>query len=231
VTLQGGFNTVVLGNGNDAIDVGTGTGSVVIGRTRSRSPMRASSARPLWGHTCSELFGGSNNVGFFDGGSGNVGSFDGLGNPSPTSGNGNVGVFDGLGNGGLNDGNGNVGAFDGNLNGVGDTSRTDGAWNGNGNVGVLDGNCNGSFAAGTNSGNSDGDGNLDLYNGNSNGSGAVPARCCASAPCGWQRWSVGSTRSSLATGTTASPLVINKYCQYYSYTHLKSSSAAGFCGR
>ena len=117
----------------------------------------------------------SGDIGSFNGGAGNIGAFNGLWNASATSGNNNIGVFNGLGNGGVYDGNGNVGAFNGNLNGLADSSPSDGGGNGDGNVGAFDGNFNGNFVQGTSSGNNNGLDNIGFLSGNWNGNGQAPA--------------------------------------------------------
>ena len=177
VKLSGALNTVVLGNGDNYVNLGAATASVSIG---------SGSLVVNYGRLFSATFSApqsfsnwrassSGDIGSFNGGAGNIGAFNGLWNASATSGNNNIGVFNGLGNGGVYDGNGNVGGFNGNLNGLADSSPSDGGGNGDGNVGAFDGNFNGNFVQGTSSGNNNGLDNIGFLSGNWNGNGQAPA--------------------------------------------------------
>jgi len=175
VDLNGAFNTIVLGNGNDVVNAGLGTASAVIRggevHITYQHYLSATLAAPLGLKGLDSISGHDHNIGFFDSGTGNIGAFNGLGNSGATDGNYNIGVFNGNFNGGANDGNGNVGAFNGNFNGLGNSSSSDGNNDGNGNVGVLDGNYNGNLNVGLDAGNGNGNGNIGVDSGNLNGNG------------------------------------------------------------
>src|SRR6185437_3301437 len=175
VDLHGAFNTIVLGNGNDVVNAGMGTGSAVVHNGKIhityQGYLSATFAAPLGFKGLDSISGHNHNIGFFDGGTGNIGDFNGLGNSSATDGNDNIGVFNGNFNGGTADGNHNIGAFNGNFNGLGNSSPSDGNNDGDGNVGVLDGNYNGNLNAGHDAGNDNGNGNIGVDSGNLNGNG------------------------------------------------------------
>jgi hypothetical protein len=176
VNLQGAFNTIVLGDGNDVVNAGLGTASAVFHdgevHITYQNYMSATFASPL---DVKGLHSSANHldIGYFNAGMGNIGAFNGLGNSSASDGNYNTGVFNGDGNGGTANGNDNIGAFNGNFNGLGNASPSDGNNNGNGNIGVLNGNYNGNLNAGHDSGDDNGNGNIGLDSGNLNGNGVA----------------------------------------------------------
>lgn len=175
VDLHGAFNTIVVGNGNDVVNAGMGTASAVVHdgeiQITYQDYLLATFAAPLGLKGLDSISGQNHNIGFFNGGTGNIGAFNGLGNSSASDGNHNIGVFNGNFNGGTDDGNHNVGAFNGNFNGLGNTSSSDGNNDGNGNVGVLNGNYNGNLNSGHDAGNDNGNSNIGVDNGNLDGNG------------------------------------------------------------
>jgi hypothetical protein len=180
VNLQGAFNTIVLGDGNDVVNAGDGKASADFHNGEVHVSygdyFSATLASPLGLDGFLSTATGHHDIGYFNGGSGNIGAFNGLGNSSTTDGNDNIGVFNGDGNGGQDNGNHNIGAFNGNFNGLGNASWTDGNDNGNGNIGVLNGNYNGNLNHGHDAGNENGNGNTGFDSGNLNGNGvASPA--------------------------------------------------------
>lgn len=177
VMLQGAFNTIVLGDGNDVVNAGCGTASAVFHNGEVHLTygdyFSATFASPLDLRGIHQTSCGHSNIGFFNGGTGNIGAFNGLGNSSASDGNDNIGVFNGDDNGGRDNGNGNIGAFNGNFNGHGNASASDGNDNGNNNIGVLNGNYNGNLNVGHDSGNGNGNGNIGVDSGNLNGNGVA----------------------------------------------------------
>jgi hypothetical protein len=175
VTLQGAFNTIVLGDGNNVVNAGTGTASAFFhdGEVHITygNYFSATFASPLDLDGIHSSSGNHSNIGFFNSGTGNIGAFNGLGNSHASDGNDNIGVFNGDGNGGRENGNGNIGAFNGNFNGLGNAFPSDGNDNGNGNIGVLNGNYNGNLNTGHDAGNGNGNGNVGVDSGNLNGNG------------------------------------------------------------
>jgi hypothetical protein len=175
VTLQGAFNTIVLGDGNNVVNAGNGTASAFFhdGQVHITyaNYFSATFASPL--DLDGIHSGNHSDIGFFNSGTGNIGAFNGLGNSHASDGNDNIGVFNGDGNGGRDNGNGNIGAFNGNFNGLGNAFPSDGNDNGNGNVGVLNGNYNGNLNSGHDSGNGNGNGNIGVDSGNLNGNGVA----------------------------------------------------------
>ncbi len=189
VNLQGAFNTIVLGNGNDVVNAGTGTASAVFHdgevHITYQNYFSATFASPLDLGGIHSTSANHFNIGYFNGGTGNIGAFNGLGNSSASDGNYNIGVFNGDGNGGTENGNGNIGAFNGNFNGLGNAFPSDGNNNGNGNIGVLNGNYNGNLNTGHDSGNDNGNGNVGLDSGNLNGNGVASVALHGDTqPCG-----------------------------------------------
>lgn len=176
VLLQGAFNTIVLGNGNNVVNAGYATGTAIfqngVVHVTYQNILSATFAAPF--NLASIESGNAHDIGAFNSGTGNIGAFNGWGNADPSDGNYNIGVFNGNANGGVDNGNYNTGAFSGNFNGLGNASTLDGAHNGNGNIGVLDGNYNGDLNTGINTGNVNGNGNAGIDAGNLNGDGTVP---------------------------------------------------------
>jgi hypothetical protein len=180
VDLQGAFNTIVLGDGNDVVNAGRATGSAVFHggevHVTYQDYLSATFAAPLGVSGFHSGLGNQLDIGVFNSGTGNIGAFNGWGDSDPSDGNNNIGVFNGNTNGGTENGNDNIGAFNGNFNGLGNASTSDGHNNGNGNVGVLNGNYNGNLNAGDDSGNDNGNDNVGVDNGNLSGNGtATPA--------------------------------------------------------
>jgi hypothetical protein len=177
VVLQGAFNTIVLGDGNDVVNAGTATASAVFHggevHITYQNYFSATFAAPLDLRGVHSTSGNHLDIGVFNSGAGNIGAFNGWGNSDASDGNNNIGVFNGNANGGTANGNHNIGAFNGNFNGLGNASPSDGNNNGNGNIGVLNGNYNGNLNAGQDSGNDNGNGNIGVDNGNLNGNGAA----------------------------------------------------------
>lgn len=177
--LNGAFNTIVLGDGNDVVNAGLGKASAVFHGGEVdiayQKYFTATFAVPLGVKGFQSWPGNDHDIGFFNSGSGNIGAFNGLGDSDASDGNHNIGVFNGNFNGGVANGNFNIGAFNGNFNGLGNSAPSDGNHNGNGNIGVLNGNYNGNLNVGEDAGNNNGNGNLGFDNGNLNGNGVAAA--------------------------------------------------------
>ena len=113
----------MLGNGNDVVNAGNGTGTAVFQNgmvhVTYQNHFSATFAAPL--NVSGIDSGNAHNIGVFNSGTGNIGAFNGWGNANSSDGNNNIGVFDGNANGGVTNGNNNIGAFNGNFNGLGNS--------------------------------------------------------------------------------------------------------------
>lgn len=195
-TIKGGagFTTVVLGNGDNVVNVGgaldtviagDGNNTVTVGTDQANVADNGTTFTLTFGalkvvlpHSVGNagigfLSGGVGDIGAFSGGAYNIGAFNGLGS---TSGNGqhNKGVLSGIddtGIAGVSNGSYNIGAWNGNGNGGGGWDPVNKVFAGNGdyNTGAFSGNLSGN----TNNSNAstiyNGYGNFGAYDGNLDG--------------------------------------------------------------